>query len=381
MNTVQKVFNGFFADYAKEHVLCDQQQKVAHAIRKCHTDAMGTNVSVCEDCGHKSIHYNSCRNRHCPSCQGINKDIWADKRCEDAINAPYFHVVFTVPKQLHMLIYQNKMLLYSLMHKATAETTLSLADDKKYLGAKTGFFSVLHTWRQDLGYHPHIHIALVGGGLTETGQWRSSGKKFFIPVKVLAKLFRGKFLAALKSLYYDKRLEFFGQLSHLKDEHAFKSLLSEVYRINWYTYSKRAFSGPQAVVKYLAGYTHRIAIANSRILSIGESTVTFNVRDRNEAGRIKPLTLNGIEFIRRFLMHVLPKGFVKIRYYGILAVRHRKSTLLLCQKLTSTITYPATLKGLKPTEVLLVLFGKDVTLCPCCGIGKLVPWGSLGSSP
>jgi len=381
MNTVQRVFNAFFADYTKGHSLCEQQQKVARAIMKCRTDAMGANVSVCEDCGHESIHYNSCRDRHCPSCQGVNKDVWADRRCEDTINAPYFHVVFTIPEQLHMLTYQNKMLLYDLMHKAAAETVLSLAKDKKYLGAKTGFFSVLHTWRQDLGYHPHIHIVLVGGGLDDKGQWRSSGKKFFIPVRVLAKLFQGKFLAALKTLYYGKSLEFFGQLGFLKDDAAFESLLNEVYGISWYTYSKRAFSGPQAVVRYLAGYTHRIAIANSRIVSIGENSVTFNVRDRNEASRVKPLTIEGTEFLRRFLMHVLPKGFVKIRYYGILAVRNRKTTLARCQKLTGSIKYEATLKGLKPTEVLLVLFGKDVTLCPCCGTGKLVPSNGLSRPP
>ena len=381
MSNIQRVFDVFFADFAKEHMLCDQQRKVAHAIMKCHTEAMGANFSVCEDCGHESVHYNSCRDRHCPSCQGISKDIWADKRCGDTVNAPYFHVVFTIPEQLHMLAYQNKKLLYGLMHKASAETVLSLARDKKYLGAKTGFFSVLHTWRQDLGYHPHIHIVLVGGGLDERGQWRSSGKKFFIPVKVLAKLFRGKFLAELNTLYHGKRLEFFAQLSVLKDGLAFKTLLSEAYGIDWYVYCKRAFSGPQAVVKYLAGYTHRIAIANSRILYIGGRGVTFNVRDRNVTGRVKPLTLGGIEFIRRFLMHVLPKGFVKIRYYGILAARNRKTALALCQKLTGFIAYEATLKGLNPTEVLLVLFGKDVTLCTRCGTGRIVPSNGLRRPP
>lgn len=372
MITVQNVFNAFYPNYAKEHKSNVQQQKAARAIMNCRTGAMGINISICDDCGHESMHYNSCRNRHCPLCQALNRDVWADRRCEDTVNAPYFHVVFTVPEQLHMLICQNKELLYGLMYKATADTIFVLTQDKKYLGAKTGFFSVLHTWGQDLRYHPHIHTVLVGGGLDKTGQWRSSGKKFFIPVKVLAKLFRGKFLAALKSLRNEQSLEFFGQLSYLKDEGAFNSLLTEVYRINWYAYTKRAFSGPQAVVKYLANYTHRIAIANSRIIGIDESSVTFKVRDRNKAGSNKQLTLDGIEFVRRFLMHVLPKGFVKIRYYGILAVRNRKTSLAICQKLTATIKHDSKLKGLKPTEVLFVLFGKDVTLCPCCGTGKLV---------
>ena len=381
MNTVQDAFNAFYHDYADGHSLSDQQQEVARAIMNCRTEAMGANISVCDECGHQSVHYNSCRNRHCPSCQGTNKYVWADKRSEDTINAPYFHVVFTIPEQLHMLAYQNKGLLYGLMHSATAETILALAKDRKYLGAQTGFFSVLHTWGQDLRYHPHIHIVLVGGGLSKTGQWRSAGKKFFLPVRVLSKLFRGKFLAALKSLYYDQSLEFHSQLSHLKDKAAFEALLTGLYMINWYAYTKRAFSGPQAVVRYLAGYTHRIAIANSRIAGIGESTVTFRVRDRNEAGSTKELTLDGTEFVRRFLMHVLPKGFVKIRYYGILAVRNRKTSLPLCQKLTATIRCESKLKGLKPTEVLLVLFGKDVTLCPCCGTGKLVPSNRRGGFP
>ena len=381
MNTVQNVFNVFCPNYYKENNLCSQQLKAAHAIMNCRTGAMGINVSVCDDCGYESMHYNSCRNRHCPLCQIVNRDVWADERCEDTINAPYFHLVFTIPEQLRMVVFQNKKILYALLYKATADTIFELTKNKKYLGAKTGFFSLLHTWGQDLHYHPHIHTAIVGGGLTETGQWLSCGKKFFIPVRVLAKLFRGKFLAALKSLYDKHSLEFFGHLCYLKDPIAFNSLLKEVYSINWYVYTKHAFSSPQMVVKYLANYTHRIAIANSRIVSIGECTVTFKVRDRNEAGNTKLLTIDGIEFVRRFLMHVLPKGFVKIRYYGVLAVRNRKTLLILCQKLTCTTLYISKLKGLKTTEILFVLFGKDVTLCPCCGTGKLVPLNDSCRSP
>ena len=381
MNTLQDVFKAFYPNYAKENLSCDRQQKAAWAIMNCRTNAMGANVSSCEDCGHESIHYNSCRNRHCPSCQGLAGTVWADRRNEDTVNATYFHTVFTLPVQLHMLIYQNKNLLYGLMLRATSDTVLTLAGDKKYLEAKTGFFSVLHTWGQDLRYHPHIHIAVVGGGLTETQQWRSSGRKFFIPVRVLGKLFRGKFLASLKALYYDNSLRFYGQMEYLKDERAFESLLAELYKINWYTYTKRAFSGPQAVVKYLASYTHRAAIANSRIVGIGEDSVTFKVRNRSEGGKTKLLTLDGNEFVRRFLMHVLPKGFVKIRYYGILASRNRKTILVLCQKLTATIMHISKLKDLKPTEILLVLFGKNISLCPCCGTGRLVPLTAQARSP
>jgi len=381
MSTVQDAFNKFYPDYSANHKLSDQQQKAARAIINCHTEAMGANISVCDDCGHQSVHYNSCRNRHCPSCQGVDRAVWADARGSDSINAPYFHVVFTVPEQLRMLVYQNKEILYKLMYKATADTIFALAGDKKYLGAKTGFFSVLHTWGQNLHYHPHIHIVLVGGGLTDTGRWRSSGKKFFIPVKVLAKLFRGKFLASLKPLFNDGKLDFFGQFSGLADPGAFKSLLTKLYKTDWYAYTKRAFSGPLAVVKYLARYTHRIAIANNRIAGIGENTVSITVRDRSGTGGTSELTLDGQEFIRRFLMHVLPRGFVKIRYYGVLAVRNRKTLLVLCQKLTHTIPNKPKLKGLNSIEVVFVLLGIDVTICPCCGIGKLVPVNSLGGSP
>ena len=265
------------------------------------------------------------------------------------------------------------------MYKATAETIFELTKSKKYLGAKTGFFSVLHTWAQDLHYHPHIHIALLGGGLTETGKWRSSRKKFFIPVKVLAKMFRGKFLAAISSLYYEQKLEFFGKMSYLKDGSAFESLLTELYKIDWYTYTKRAFSGPQAVVKYLALYTHRVAISNNRILNVGKDTVSFKVRDYKEAGATKELTLDGSEFIRRFLMHVLPKGLIKIRYYGLLASCNRKTLLSICQKLTNTIIHRSLYKGLKSEEIILILYARDVTLCPRCRTGKLVTFYGLGA--
>ena len=381
MNTVQAVFNAFYHNYAADHCLSDQQQKAARAIMNCHTETMGANFSVCEECGHQSVHYNSCRNRHCPSCQGVNRAVWADARCGDTINSPYFHVVLTVPEQLRMVIYQNKELLYGLMYKASAETVFALASDKKFLGAKTGFFSVLHTWGQNLHYHPHIHIALVGGGLTDDGRWRSSGKKFFIPVKVMAKLFRGKFLASLKSLFYDRQLEFFGQTGELEDPEAFESFLAKLYSTDWYTYTKRAFSGPRAVVKYLARYTHRIAISNNRIVAIGDDTVSFNVRGRDSSGGTDVMVLDGIEFVRRFLMHVLPCGFVKIRYYGVLAVRYRKTLLVLCQKLTRTVLCEPKLKGLKPAEVVYVLFGIDVSLCPCCKSGKLVPLNGIRGSP
>jgi len=381
MSKIQDIFNMFYQAFAREHKLSDQQQKVARAIMNCHTGAMGANISVCGECGHVEVHYNSCRNRHCPSCQGITKEVWADKRGEEAINAPYFHVVFTVPEQLRMLICQNKVQLFNLMYKATAKTVLALTKDRKFLGATPGFFSVLHTWGQNLDFHPHIHMVITGGGLDETGKWSQSSKKFFIPVKVLAKLFRGKFLADMKALYYGGKLCFYGDQSYLKDCNAFESLCRELYNIDWYCYTKKTFSGPQAVVKYLSLYTHRIAISNSRIVGFGDDTVTFNVRDKDNPGGKKALTLKGTEFIRRFLMHVLPKGFVKVRYYGVLAVRNRKTKLVSCQKQTGTPKYTLKYGGMRPVDIVKVLYQRDVYQCPCCETGRLSPIGGAGGSP
>jgi len=288
-------------------------------ILKGLTAALGGNVHVCKECGHIEVHYNSCRNRHCPSCQGVNKAIWVDKRSQDILNAPYFHVVFTMPQELQPLIYQNQKLLYDLMYKASAQTLLELSRDKKYLGAQIGFFSLLHTWGQDLHFHPHIHTVVLAGGLTKDKKWRNSSKKFFIPVKVLAKKFRGKFLYYLKQYYRQDLLKFFKEAVQYQNPKAFQSLLNQCYTKDWYTYTKRTFSGPLAVVQYLGRYTHRIAISNNRIVSMDKDTVTIAVKNYKKGDKKGTITLKGVEFIRRFLMHILPKGFIKIRHYGLLA--------------------------------------------------------------
>ncbi|WP_373657587.1 IS91 family transposase ISAzo26 [Sporomusa acidovorans DSM 3132] len=248
--------------------------------------------------------------------------------------------------------------------------------------AQIGFFSLLHTWAQDLHYHPHIHTVVLAGGLTKENQWRNSNKKFFISVKVLAKKFRGKFLYYLKQYYHQNLLTFYGDAQQYQNPKRFQTLLDQCYRKKWYSYSKRTFSGPLAVVKYLGNYTHRIAISNNRIVAVDENTVTITVKDRKH-NQTKKLTLPGVEFIRRFFMHVLPKGFVKIRYYGLLANRNKKMKLELCRKLTNSPTYQAKFEGLTTTEILSLLMGKDVTLCPVCGKGKLIQFYSFvqGSSP
>lgn len=365
MNTVQDIFHKFYHEYKQKFIPSPQQAKASSDIMNCRTAALGGHVLECEECGHIIVHYNSCRNRHCSLCQGVTKAIWVDNRSKDVINAPYFHLVFTMPQQLHSLIYQNQKLLYDLMYKAVAETISELAMDAKYLGAQVGFFSLLHTWAQDLHYHPHIHTVLLAGGLTEHKKWLNSSKKFFIPVKVLSKKFRGKYLYYLKQCYRQNQLVFYGDAQKYQDPMIFQDLLNQCYTKDWYTYTKKTFSGPYAVIQYLGRYTHRIAIANNRIVSIDKHTATFTVKGN------KTVTMQAVEFIRRFLMHILPKGFVKIRYYGLLANINKKTKLELCRKLTGSTVYQPKFAGLKAVEVVCILLGRDVNVCQVCGKGTL----------
>lgn len=369
MTTIQDVFSQFYSQYKEVYGVSAQQAKAAEDIINCRTKELGGHVYQCDECGDTVIQYNSCRNRHCPLCQGINKVIWLDQRNKDILNVPYFHVVFTMPKELHPLIYQNQKLLYALMYKCVAETLLELCRDKKYLGAQIGFFSMLHTWGKDLRFHPHTHNVLMAGGLTKNNQWVNGSKKFFIPVKVLSKKFRGKFIYHLKKYYSKGKLNFYNDTVKYLDSKVFQDLIDQCYAKDWYSYSKRTFSGPQAVIKYLGRYTHRIAISNDRIVSMDKDSVTINVRD--EENKNKTVTLTGIEFIRRFLMHTLPKGFVKVRYYGLLANRNRKTKLVLSRKLTNSISYKPVFEGLSTIEILCILLERDVTLCPTCKKGKL----------
>lgn len=360
MPTVNDIFRGFYPGYLSNHRPSFQQAKVARNIVSCRTAKLGGHVSICEECGHLTVHHNSCRDRHCPLCQGVNKTIWVDQKCRDILNAPYFHVVFTMPEELQTVIYRNQELLYDLMFKSVAKTLFALCRDPKHLGAEPGFFCVLHTWGQDLHYHPHIHVVIMAGGLTAQNKWKSSSKKFFIPVRVLSKLFRGKYLDQLKQYYHA------GQLNFQGDNTAFQELLNECYAKNWYSYCRETFGGPKEVIKYLGRYTQRIAIGNSRILAVNEESVTFKVRDKQDAKKAKTCTLPGIEFVRRFLMHVLPKGFVKVRSYGLMATRNKTTKLALCRKLTQSPSYHPQYEGMTVISVLCKLLGRDVTKCPCC---------------
>ena len=373
MSAIQDIFRGYYQEFKQSYRPSFEQVKAADSIIRCKSESLGGNTYACEDCGHSVVRYHSCRNRHCPNCQGINKEVWVDKRSKDVLNAPYFHAVFTMPKELHQIIYHNQRLLYDLMYKAVAETLTELSSDKKYLGAQIGFFSVLHTWGQNLHYHPHIHTVVLAGGLTKQNQWRNTSQKFFIPVKVLSKKFRGKYLYYLKQFYQQRRLKFYNDTRKYEVPNEFQKLMDECYNLDWYSYTKRTFEGPLAVMKYLGRYTHRIAISNQRILSVdsAKGTVTIGVKDYKNNNEQKTVTMKINEFIRRFLMHILPKGFVKIRHYGIIANRNRKTKLALCRKLTRSPIYKPRFEGLETKEILSILLGKDVRQCPGCKKGHL----------
>ena len=339
----------------------DIQRKASRAILNCKTGSLGINMNICPDCGHIETHNNSCRDRNCPNCQAVNKEIWVDQRRSEVIDTSYFHVVFTVPAELNPIFLSNQEKLYRLLFSCAAETLTQLAWDKKYLGAQIGCIEVLHTWGQRLDFHPHIHCIVPGGGLNKIGQWVSSRKKFFIPVKVLSRMFRGKFLSALKTM----KLVFHGTAEQYENPRDFLNLVDRCYRKEWVTYCKPPFKNSSGVINYLGRYTHRVAISNNRILNVRKGQVTFKWRDYSDGNKEKVMTLSAMEFIRRFLLHVLPKGFMKIRHYGLLGNRNKTKKLLLCKRLTNTPIRPK--EKLPAPQMIQKLIGHDITTCPVCG--------------
>lgn len=306
--------------------------KVLRAIAACRTAALGGHLQQCDGCGQQAISYNSCLNRHCPKCQAAARQLWLAERSAELLPVPYYHVVFTLPHVLAPLALQNKALLYGLLFRAAAETLLQIAADPKHLGAEIGFLVVLHTWGQTLLHHPHVHCVVPGGGLSpDHGRWIACGRKFFLPVKVLSLVFRGKFLAALQRAFRKHQLTLAGQLAPLQSPPAFAALLRTATQRNWVVYAKRPFAGPAQVLTYLSRYTHRIAITNSRLISMAEGRISFRWRDYAHDHQTRTMTLDVHEFLRRFLLHVLPPGFVRIRYFGLLANRHRTQFLKLCR--------------------------------------------------
>src|SRR5215469_7820018 len=307
--------------------------KVLRAIAACRTAALGGHIEQCDSCGQRAISYNSCLNRHCPKCQAAARQRWLEKRSAELLPVPYYHVVFTLPHVLAPLALQNKARVYGLLFRAAAETLLQIAADPKYLGAEIGFLAVLHTWGQTLLAHPHLHCVVPGGGLSpDHRRWIACGHKFFLPVKVLSVVFRGRFLAALQRAFQKRELTLAGQLAPLQCPSAFAALLRTAAQPNWVVYAKRPFAGPAQVLTYLSRYTHRVAIANSRLVSMTDDKVSFLWRDYAHGHRTRTMTLDAHEFLRRFLLHVLPAGFVRIRYFGLLANRHRNPSLNLCRE-------------------------------------------------
>ena len=370
--TVQDIFHRFYPRYLEHYSPSSQQSKVAHCIINCKTGAYGTNVSICEDCGQLEVHYNSCRNRCCPMCQALPKEKWIDKRREDVLDAPYFHVVFTVPQELNPIIYSNQQLLYDALYHSASATINELTADSKHLGARVGYICVLHTWGSEMNYHPHIHVILLGGGLSVKNEWRDKGEEFFLPVKILSKVFRGKYMNELKSLYKDNKLEFHGSSEKYRNSYNFKELLNTCYKKDWIPHCKKTFNGAQSVINYLGKYTHRIAISNHRIIRMDEDTVTYYVKDYREHGKWKELTISGVEFVRKFFMHVPPKRFVRIRHYGLLCTRSKNKHLTLCRNLLGCKKYISILKDMEAPQIIETLYGIKLSVCRCCGghLGK-----------
>jgi len=359
-----------------------QQLRVLQDIVDCRTAAFGGHAQECDTCGRREIAYNSCRNRHCPKCQAASRAEWMEAREKELLPVPYFHVVFTLPHELGPLALQNRKVIYGLLFHAAAQTLLKVAADPRHLGAKIGFLAVLHTWGQNLMHHPHLHVVIPGGGLSPDGsKWiacrRSRrGKDFFLPVRVLSQVFRGKFIEGLKQAFNDRRLEFHGRLQGLSKRGSFENVLNQASRKKWVVYAKRPFGGPQQVLKYLARYTHRVAISNRRLLRLENGRVTFRYKDYADAGQQKTMTLDGTEFLRRFLLHVLPRGFVRIRHYGLLSNRNRHERLHQCRDLLGTDD--TSVDGtMMPNDSAREIDSPDeddtpIMPCPECRTGRLI---------
>src|SRR5467141_4442248 len=341
-----------------------QHVKVLLAIRRCRTAALGGHVDQCTSCGHRAtISYNSCRNRHSPKCQTAARDHWIAARQKELLPTRYVHVVFTLPAPLAPLSLQNKKLIYGLLLRASAETLLEVARDPRHLGAEIGFFSVLHTWNQKLGLHPHVHCVIPAGGLSlDHTHWIKSRSRFFLSIRVLRRVFRGKFVAGLKQAFQSGRLSFPGKLAALAQPKTFAAWLRSLFRKDWVVYAKRPFGGPEYVLQYLGRYTHRVAISNHRLVSFADGQVTFRWRDSAHHNEQKLTALSHDKFLRRFLLHLLPQGFVRIRHFGFLACRRRSTTLPLCFQLLGAAQEALSEEHTSSTED-----ARDLYRCPKCG--------------
>lgn len=367
----RKIQQIFLSSYGEFLVLGPRlspvQEKAAHAVLNCKTGKLGVNISRCPDCGHMEFHNNSCRNRNCPCCQAVQKEIWVDKRRAEVIDAPYFHVVFTLPHELNPLIYCNQKLLYGFFHRCCAGTLLELSSDKKYLGAVPGIIQVLHTWNQELSYHVHMHCIVSGGGLSPDHKIRKGKNKFFIPVKVLRDKFKGKFLAGLEQLCQTGQLAFSSSCEKLRNSYEWNAFRDSLYGRDWCPYIKETFNGFGNAIEYLGRYTHKVAVSDGRILSVSDTETSFSARGKRPGEPRRVVTLKNTEFIRRFLMHVLPAGFQKIRYYGFLNNRYKSRNLKLIFTLQGHQRFKARYTGLSVAELIKAVWKIDLHICPACG--------------
>lgn len=371
------------------------QRRVMGAIEACRTAALGGHVWQCNECGHKEIAYSSCRDRHCPTCQGSAARAWLEARQTDLLPVEYFHVVFTLPQPIAAIAYQNKAVVYGILFEATAETLKRIAGDRKHLGAEIGFTAVLHTWGQTLTHHPHVHCIVPGGGLAPDGaSWIACRPGYFLPERVLSSLFRGVFLGKLVAAFEDKRLQFFSELARLVKKSSFSAYLAPLWQIDWVVDCKQPFAGPEQVLRYLSRYTHRVAISDRRLVEVTDDHVNFSWKDYSDSSRIKHMTLSPAEFMRRFLLHVLPDGFQRIRHYGFLANGNRQAKLARIRELLLTRPQQQVVSPTQDThtaaiepECAAAPIGGDEwqPACPECGremeIAETLPKARPYSSP
>jgi Putative transposase/Transposase zinc-binding domain len=345
--------------------LTPEQRRALKDLTSCRTAALGGHVLGCSACGHRQIAYNSCGNRHCPTCQATAAARWLEARAAELLPVPYFHIVFTLPNALDPIALGNPRVVYDLLLRSAAETLLEVAADPKLLGAQTGVLAVLHTWGQNLQFHPHVHCVVPGGGLSPDGtRWIASASNFFLPVRVLSRVFRGKFLAGIRAAFANGKIHFAAD--------QFEQVLSAVISTDWVVYAKPPFGGPEAVLRYLARYTHRVAISNARLLEFKDGMVRFRYKDYAHGNRKRVMTLTALEFVRRLLLHVLPTGFMRIRHYGILANRHRHEKLALCRRLFGT---GSAVEPESPETDQITESPSSITptwVCPVCGAGRMI---------
>ncbi len=369
------IFCKYGKAYIESHPMPLEHYKIMNAIVICRTAALGGHIEICDSCGKEQNSYNSCRNRHCPKCQALTKTRWLEARQAELLPIPYFHNVFTLPHELNLVILYNKKIMLDILFRAVSATLNEFAENPKSRykeGGKIGFTSILHTWDQKLRDHFHLHCVIPAGYLSHDGKrWVHSKKNFLFSVKALSKVFRGKFIEQMKKAFQQNDLIFPGKIADIGTDAGFRKLKKQLFSKEWVVYSKQPFGGPKQVLEYLGRYTHRVAISNNRILDMGNDTVTFSYKDRKNDNAKITMPLNANEFIRRFLLHTLPKKFMRIRHCGFLANRCKKGDLLICRKILGQNNIPDNLSNKSAKELMLELTGLDISTCPFCKKGKL----------